>query len=208
LTYEVVTISFDPAKLDLGEQEIGDLGPARTLTIKNDGARDLAVASIRTSGNQRSDFLIADDGCTDQPVRPGNACAIAMRFAPSSVGNRDATLTVRSDAPSSPDSVPLAGSGLSPRGDALMCHGVPATILAAPVRTTRGSKRSDVILGSRRAERIFGGRGDDLTCAAPGDDRIVDTKGRNKIDCGSGHDTVTTNRRSKVAKNCEDLSRR
>jgi hypothetical protein len=55
---------------------------------------------------------------------------------------------------------------------------------------------------------IKGLRGKDLICAGPDNDVIRDTRGKNKINCGPGHDTVITNPRSKVAKNCEDVTRR
>jgi streptogramin lyase len=71
-----------------------------------------------------------------------------------------------------------------------------------------GSKFADVIAGLGGDDVIKGLRGNDLICAGPGDDVIRDTRGKNKIDCGPGHDTVITNRRSRVAKNCEDVTRR
>jgi hemolysin type calcium-binding protein len=89
------------------------------------------------------------------------------------------------------------------------CGGRTATIVGTTRRDTLpGSKFADVIAGLDGKDVIKGKPGNDLICAGAGNDVIRDTRGKNKVDCGPGHDVVTTNRRSKVAKNCEDVTRR
>ena len=58
-------------------------------------------------------------------------------------------------------------------------------------------------------DTIKGGRGIDIIYAGSGDDTIDVKDGQHDtVYCGPGHDTVITDRRSKVAKDCEDVTRR
>ena len=89
------------------------------------------------------------------------------------------------------------------------CGGRTATIVGTTREDTLpGSKFADVIAGLDGNDLIKGNGGEDLICAGPGNDVIRDRRGKNKIDCGPGRDIVITNRRSKVAKDCEDVTRR
>jgi hypothetical protein len=89
-----------------------------------------------------------------------------------------------------------------------------------------GQKGADEISGGSGYDHIFGGRGPDVLNGDPGGDwirggrgkdtirggkkydHIIDTDGRNRITCGGGPDTIVTNQRSKVAPNCEHVTRR
>ncbi|MGH2963924.1 MAG: calcium-binding protein [Solirubrobacterales bacterium] len=77
--------------------------------------------------------------------------------------------------------------------------------------------RRDCLFGQRGPDSLYGGPGTDLLMGGPWRDRlrggkagdfIHDTDGRNRISCGKGIDRVVTNARSKVAANCEHVTRR
>ena len=55
---------------------------------------------------------------------------------------------------------------------------------------------------------MTGVKGNDRLKGERGDDRIVDLRDNNRIRCGEGHDVVVTNAQSRVAANCEDVTRR
>ncbi len=65
-----------------------------------------------------------------------------------------------------------------------------------------------MIAGLGGGDVIKGRRGNDLIYGGDANDKIIDTKGEHRVDCGPGDDIVITSRRSKVAKNCEDVTRR
>ena len=89
------------------------------------------------------------------------------------------------------------------------CFGELATIVGSEkADKLEGSKFPDVVAGLAGDDVIKGRRGNDLICAGRGNDKVIDTRGKNRIDCGPGHGAVITNRRSKVAKTCEDVTRR
>jgi Ca2+-binding RTX toxin-like protein len=78
------------------------------------------------------------------------------------------------------------------RGDDLLCSG-------------RGN---DVVRGGRGEDLLRGGRGDEVLRGAGANDNLIDTRGKNGIDCGPGkHDVAITNKKSKV-RNCEKVRRR
>jgi hypothetical protein len=83
------------------------------------------------------------------------------------------------------------------------------------------------VLGNRRANRLGGTRGVDWICGGAGNDRIAPGAGndivdggtgndrvlargggRDRIRCGRGRDTVVADRRDRVARDCESVSRR
>jgi RTX calcium-binding nonapeptide repeat (4 copies) len=74
----------------------------------------------------------------------------------------------------------------------------------------RGGLRPERILGRAGNDFISGGGGNNVIAAGPGDDRISAeyNGGRDRVDCGSGHDVVTADPLDLVAKNCELVSRR
>jgi len=88
---------------------------------------------------------------------------------------------------------------------------VEATIVGSGSIT--GTEGNDVIVGSAGADTINGLGGDDTICAEGGNDTVNGNAGndvilardgtRDRINCGTGRDTVTADRVDKIAKNCE-----
>ena len=54
------------------------------------------------------------DGCGGQALAPGAACTVGVAFTPASRGAFDAVLAVVDDAPGSPHTVSLSGTGIAP----------------------------------------------------------------------------------------------
>ena len=101
---------FGSSSLTFDPQPVGTLSAARTVSVINTGPLDLRPTRARITGEAASDFLIASETCTGEVVRPGNACAVQVRFSPESVGSRDVTLVLDSNS-SQRDTVRLTGSG-------------------------------------------------------------------------------------------------
>ncbi len=92
-------------QVDFGGQLLGASGAAKPVTVTNSGNAELAISSIAASG----DFSHTNDCGTLLPA--GATCTVQVRFTPGSVGPRSGSLTIASDAPGSPRSIPLTGSG-------------------------------------------------------------------------------------------------
>ena len=85
----------------------------------------------------------------------------------------------------------------------------------------QGGRANDEIVGGAGNNSIHGGPGSERTLrrvgggsiggsirGGSGRDLIVDIKGHNEIDCGVGIDRVVSNEQSRVAANCEHITRR
>ena len=102
------------------------------------------------------------------------------------------------------------------RSDAIASAPVGVCVAAVLTRCPRvrgriliGSPRADLIRGTPGADRIKGGGGPDRIIARGGKDLIrVRGGGRDRVNCGSGIDTVIADRRDRVTRNCERVRRR
>jgi hypothetical protein len=75
------------------------------VTLTNTGPITLTISSITASG----DFL-QENNC-GSVVPPGSSCTIRVAFRPSAKGFRTGALTITDDAPDSPQTVLLMGTG-------------------------------------------------------------------------------------------------
>jgi uncharacterized repeat protein (TIGR01451 family) len=103
-------LSLSTTSLAFGGQAVGTTSPAKSVTITNTGTADLHVGKVSTSGADAGDFSASPSGCGK--VAPMGTCTISVTFTPSAPGGRSATLSIVSDAPTTPDSVSLSGTGL------------------------------------------------------------------------------------------------
>jgi hypothetical protein len=71
----------------------------------------LTVLGVSVAGANPLDFSIGLETCTAAPVAPNATCSIPVSFAPTDIGARSATLSITSDAPGSPHSADLSGTG-------------------------------------------------------------------------------------------------
>lgn len=78
-------ITFSPATIDFGTQNVGDGYPAQTVTIRNDGTAPLVINQFAATVG----FSIATDSCPRAPnaVPSQGTCTVDVAFMPSSAGN-------------------------------------------------------------------------------------------------------------------------
>src|SRR3989449_2319727 len=76
----------------------------------------LSITSIVLAGLNPGDFAIAaGTTCTNAAtVVAGASCLVNLTFTPTAASARTATVTITDDAPGSPQSVSLAGTGIVP----------------------------------------------------------------------------------------------
>jgi WD40 repeat protein len=104
-------VSIRPRSLSFGGQQVGTTAPDQNVTVTNVGTAELHVSGVDISGNDPGDFL-AQNTCG--LVAPGLSCSLAVRFAPSGVDLRQATVGVADDAPGSPQGLAVSGYGRGP----------------------------------------------------------------------------------------------
>jgi hypothetical protein len=81
----------------------------QTVTLTNNGGTPLSIDTIAVSG----DFAIASGSNTCPDTLPiGSACTMQILFKPTAGGTRKGTLIISDSALSSPQALPLTGSGV------------------------------------------------------------------------------------------------
>jgi hypothetical protein len=84
----------------------------QTITVSNVGSATLHVNALSVTGDY-PDLYTASNDCVSGPgTAPGASCTIQIGFTPRSLGPGSATLSITSDAPTSPTNVPLSGNGV------------------------------------------------------------------------------------------------
>lgn len=88
----------------------------QSVVLKNTGTAALTVGALSLLGTNATDFRIASDACSGQTLAAGDlaGCSVALQFAPSTVGAKQATLNVPSNDPNGAQLVSLTGTASAP----------------------------------------------------------------------------------------------
>lgn len=89
------------------------LSPTTTsAVVTNTGTANLSLSGLSFSGAQASDFSLAGtNACTSTTtLTPSSSCTLVVRYDPAAAGSSSATLSITSNAASSPHSVALSGT--------------------------------------------------------------------------------------------------
>jgi hypothetical protein len=102
--------------LSFGSIQTGTSSTPQTVTLTSNGGESLDVNSLSLSGPDASQFLESDTCQTPSVLQPTKFCSINITFAPSAsaTGSQQATLSISDNAPGSPQTVALSGTGVAP----------------------------------------------------------------------------------------------
>ncbi|NJD87741.1 MAG: choice-of-anchor D domain-containing protein, partial [Betaproteobacteria bacterium] len=103
----VPALTLSPASLAFGTAYYGSASAPQIVTLANPGTAALAIASIATSA---SDFTLGANTCPAS-LAVGANCTVEVSFVPRSMTARSGQLVVTSNAPGSPHSMALSGTG-------------------------------------------------------------------------------------------------
>ena len=98
-------VTLSPTSLVFATQLVGTTSPAQTVTLTNTGSAALSITSIATTG----DF--AQTNNCGSSVAMGASCTISVTFTPTTINARTGTVSVTDNAPASPQTVSLTGTG-------------------------------------------------------------------------------------------------
>jgi hypothetical protein len=101
-------VSLSASALNFKKVGIGMTSAPQTVTLTNVGNATLNISSITASG----DFSISNNTC-GATVAAGANCAVSVTFTPTKKGARKGTLSFNDNAPGSPQTVALSGTGQS-----------------------------------------------------------------------------------------------
>ena len=94
-----------PTLLSFALQNIASTSTAQHVTLTNTGTATLASLSITAS----AEYAVSHN-CGSGLVLGGN-CTLDITFTPSAIGTRSGSITIASNAPGSPHSIALTGTG-------------------------------------------------------------------------------------------------
>jgi len=80
------------------------------VTLTNKSGSVATIATVAVTGKDLADFATSKDGCSGAQLQPGDRCTLLVAAAPSTMGAKEAELTVQADVPA--DAVPLRANGL------------------------------------------------------------------------------------------------
>jgi uncharacterized protein YjdB len=104
----VAGISFNPSSLTFPSQTTNTTSAAKTITVTSSGSAVLNITGIVASG----DFAQTNNCPTSMAV--GATCIVSVTFTPTVTGTRNGAVQFTDNAPLTPQSVSLTGTGASP----------------------------------------------------------------------------------------------
>jgi hypothetical protein len=96
--------------VNFGDQQVGVVSGPQVVTLQNTGNISLTITSISITGTNAADFAQTNNCGTS--VAAGSSCTVSITFTPAAEGARIGTLAISDNAPGSPQTVSLAGTGV------------------------------------------------------------------------------------------------
>ncbi len=106
------SVVLDPTSVDFGQQGINTSGMTQTVTVSNNGTAAVNISNIALTGKNTSGLLQANTCPATLAVNA--SCTITLTFIPATVGALKANLTLTDNAPDSPQTVAVTGTGIIP----------------------------------------------------------------------------------------------
>ena len=103
-------VSLSPSSLSFGNSPVKQASAPQPITLQNIGASTLTISSIQISGIYLSDF--GQTNTCGSSVLAGNSCSITVTMTPQTIGVRTTNVVITDNAPGSPQSVALFGTGV------------------------------------------------------------------------------------------------
>jgi hypothetical protein len=98
-------VTLSPTSLTFATQVVGSTSAPQNVTLTNTGSATLSITSITTTG----DFTQTNN-CPGT-VAVNASCTISVTFTPTTVNTRTGTVVVTDNAPASPQTIALTGTG-------------------------------------------------------------------------------------------------
>jgi hypothetical protein len=102
-------IGLHPSSLTFAAQKVGTTSASQTITLSNPGATPVKTTGFTIGGADSKDFVQTND--CPKSLTTGTNCTINVSFSPTATGARSGTLTIKDKTLSSPQIIPLSGTG-------------------------------------------------------------------------------------------------
>jgi hypothetical protein len=130
-------LSLNVSSIDFGSVTVGSTSATQDIVITNTGTAPLTIGVASVTGEFGR---AAAPRCDGVVLAPSATCIEKVFFAPLSVGAKAGTWSVTSDAPGSPHSVSLSGTGTAVPVPAATVSPTSLTFAAQTIGTTSASQ--------------------------------------------------------------------
>jgi len=100
-----------PGSLSFGNQNAGTRSPVQEVKISNLGTAALKITDVDLTGSDPDEYAPIESNNCMKELAPGDSCSIGVKFSPTSVGAKKASLSIVYNGSNSPLTVPLSGTG-------------------------------------------------------------------------------------------------
>jgi hypothetical protein len=104
------TVTLSSSGLDFGMRVVGTRSAPQTLTLSNASVLALKITNIAIAGTNASDF--SQTNTCGSGVPAGGQCTTSVAFAPTQIGPRSASLTIKDNAEGTPQVITVSGTGV------------------------------------------------------------------------------------------------
>lgn len=106
------TATLSTSSLSFGNQALGTTSAVQSVTVTNTGSVTLTFNGIGVFGVESGDWAPISNNCNGH-LLAGASCTVSAKFTPQATGARSATIKINDNAPNTPQTVALTGTGLS-----------------------------------------------------------------------------------------------
>jgi hypothetical protein len=103
--------SLSAPTLPFGNEQESVKSSPMSVTVTNNGNAGLMVSTVAVNGANAGDFAISANTCSEGTVAVNTSCSVSVTFRPTTTGAESASLQFTDNAPGSPHSVGLTGTG-------------------------------------------------------------------------------------------------
>jgi hypothetical protein len=114
-------LTASPSSLSFGNETVGSTTSAQTVTVSNPNSSAISVSQLAVSGP------FSQTNTCGTSIAANGSCTVSIKFAPTAAGAASGSLSVASNAPSSPLTVALSGTGVSSTTDLALNKPVTAS---------------------------------------------------------------------------------
>jgi phospholipase C len=108
------TVTLTPTSIAFGNHYLGTESGSQVATLTNGQSTAINISSVSLTGADPGDFVIGNMCSLLHPLDSGLTCTVNVRFEPTTLGTRTASLTIVDTGSDSPQTIALSGVVLSP----------------------------------------------------------------------------------------------
>jgi hypothetical protein len=106
-----VALAVSPPAVEFGVQAQGTAGPVRVVRVKNEGASNVVINSLRVAGNGAESFELVGTDCARRALVPTRTCSLEIAFRPLAAGPVSGRVEALTSGGVLPALVLLGGTG-------------------------------------------------------------------------------------------------